>query len=102
MKKNKPIKRKRDQAIVADPFLCSSDRQRIFKMMHGYYEVRDYAGKTILPDTTVLLAVGNRFKQVQVTDILYNNDKQKCVLVILDGKKSREVDPKRCLAITGG
>jgi hypothetical protein len=98
---SKPRKRKRDQAIVADPFSCSNSEQRIFKMLHGYYRATDFMDRTILPKSIVALAQNSRFKRVQVKDILWDEAGQKCTVVIYDGKRSRKIDPKRCIVLQG-
>ena len=73
--------------------------QRMQKIIKGHYWTTDFLGKTINPLSTVAYAVHHKQRKAKVIDILWDEDAQKCTLVLQNGKGSTKVDPKRCIIV---
>lgn len=77
------------------------DECRVFYILHGHFDARDFAGKSIKPKATVAWAVNHKLKRGQVEDIVYDKDLDRCMLVLQDCGESKKVDPKRCMVLRG-
>ncbi len=78
-----------------------SDEQRVFKIIHGHFDVQDFIGKSARPRATISWATGSKLKRGHIQDIVYDEDLDKYFLVLDTCKRTIRIDPKRCIVLHG-
>jgi hypothetical protein len=77
-----------------------SDQDRVFYMLHGHYDIKDYAGTSLDPNDSVVYATSGKLRRATVVGATWEAETKRFRLTILtDHGRTMYIDPKRCVKI---
>lgn len=76
------------------------DSDRIFYMIHGYHNIKDFAGTTLEPRDRIAYAVNAKLRHAEVVGASWESEKKTFRLIILtEYGRTMYIDPNRCVKV---